>query len=89
MTFTFLTLPPKNKFDPAQNITNADRKADQVFRDYMLKLDILVSVMAGGTLPLLNMSNLANAANDAAAALAGVPVSGVYRNGSVLMVRVS
>jgi hypothetical protein len=28
-----------------------------------------------------------NAANDAAAASAGVPVNGVYRNGSVLMVR--
>ena len=35
-----------------------------------------------GTLP-------ANAANDAAAASAGVPVGGVYRNGSVLMVRVA
>jgi hypothetical protein len=29
-----------------------------------------------------------NAANDAAAATAGVPVAGVYRNGSVMMVRV-
>jgi hypothetical protein len=28
-----------------------------------------------------------NAANDAAAATAGVPVNGIYRNGSVLMVR--
>jgi hypothetical protein len=30
-----------------------------------------------------------NAANDAAAATAGVPVNGIYRNGSVLMVRVT
>lgn len=30
-----------------------------------------------------------NAANDAAAAAAGVPVGGVYRNGSVLMIRVT
>jgi hypothetical protein len=30
-----------------------------------------------------------NAANDAAAATAGVPVNGVYRNGSILMVRVA
>ena len=30
-----------------------------------------------------------NAANDAAAATAGVPVKGVYRNGSPLMVRVT
>lgn len=31
---------------------------------------------------------LVNAANDAAAAGAGVPIGGMYRNGSVLMVRV-
>lgn len=30
-----------------------------------------------------------NAANDAAAATAGVPINGMYRNGSVLMVRVA
>jgi hypothetical protein len=30
-----------------------------------------------------------NAANDAAAASAGVPVDGMYRNGSALMVRVA
>ena len=33
--------------------------------------------------------SLPNAANDAAAASAGVEVGGFYRNGSVLMVRVS
>lgn len=33
------------------------------------------------------LSALANAADDAAAATAGVPVGGLYRNGSVLMVR--
>jgi hypothetical protein len=32
---------------------------------------------------------LPTAANDAAAATAGVPVGGTYRNGSVLMVRVA
>lgn len=32
---------------------------------------------------------LANYANDAAAAVGGVPVGSCYRNGSVLMVRVS
>lgn len=37
--------------------------------------------------PLL--SNLGNYANDAAAASGGVPVGGVYRNGSVVQVRVS
>jgi hypothetical protein len=35
-----------------------------------------------------SFTGLANAANDGAAATAGVPVGGVYRNGSVLMIRV-
>ena len=39
------------------------------------------------TTPLID--GLVNAANDAAAAAAGVPVKGLYRNGSVLMVRVT
>lgn len=33
-------------------------------------------------------ASLGNYANDAAAAAGGVPVNGIYRNGSVLMVRV-
>jgi len=37
----------------------------------------------------LTLPVLTNAANDAAAASAGVPVGGVYRNGSVMMQRVS
>jgi hypothetical protein len=36
----------------------------------------------------ISTTNLQNAANDAAAAAAGVPVGGLYRNGSVLMIRV-
>lgn len=37
----------------------------------------------------VDLSGLANYANDTAAATGGVPVGGMYRNGSVLMVRVS
>lgn len=37
----------------------------------------------------LDTAGLANAANDAAAAAAGVPVGGWYRNGSVMMIRVA
>lgn len=37
----------------------------------------------------INFASLTNAANDAAAATAGVPVGSVYRNGSALMVRVA
>jgi hypothetical protein len=40
------------------------------------------------SVPFLPAAGLVNAANDAAAAAAGVPVNGTYRNGSVLMVRV-
>lgn len=45
-----------------------------------------------GALPASNLSGLAslpNYANDTAAAAGGVAVGGLYRNGSVLMVRVS
>lgn len=38
---------------------------------------------------LLDISSLVNAVDDAAAAAAGVPVGGMYRDGSVLMVRVA
>ena len=38
--------------------------------------------------PMVDASTLGNYANDAAAATGGVPVNGVYRNGSALMVRV-
>lgn len=37
----------------------------------------------------LNLTNLGDYANDAAAAVGGVPVLGLYRNGSVLQIRVS
>jgi len=36
-----------------------------------------------------NYANLKNATNDAAAATAGVAVGELYRNGSVLMVRIA
>jgi hypothetical protein len=40
------------------------------------------------TLDAPKLASLGNFANDAAAAAGGVPVTGVYRNGSVLMIRV-
>lgn len=38
---------------------------------------------------LISIASVGNYANDAAAAAAGVPVGGVYRNGSVLQIRVT
>ena len=67
----------RTKFNPQFPIVDKDGKVTQVFRDYMLALD-------AGALPLL-----VNAANDAAAAVAGVSVNEMYRNGSVLMIRVA
>lgn len=45
---------------------------------------LFMSAFAGGALPVLT-----NAVNDTAAAAAGVPVNHMYRNGSVLMVRIT
>jgi hypothetical protein len=55
-------------------------------------LDLVGSVVSfrpGGTERLTINGALGNYANDAAAAAAGVPVLGMYRNGSVLMIRVA
>lgn len=43
----------------------------------------------GGWEPLTPVLTIVDAADDAAAATAGVPVGGRYRNGSVLMIRVA
>jgi hypothetical protein len=79
-----VTLPAKTKFDPGFAIADKDGKPTQQFRDYLTKLDLVISL-------LLTNSNasLTNAANDAAAALAGVQVGQLYRNGSVIQVRVA
>lgn len=80
-----MTLPNKTKFDATfALVTTSDGKATQNFRGYMAGLDALVSALASGAAP-----NLTNAASDIAAAAAGVGVGSIYRNGSVLMVRVT
>lgn len=47
------------------------------------------SSSSGGWEPYPSLSSLQDAANDGAAASAGVEVGGLYRNGSALMIRVS
>jgi hypothetical protein len=79
-----VSLPGKNRFDPSFAITDKGDRPSQLFRDYMRAFDALVVAMAAGGVP----NNLVNAANDGAAAAAGVSVGNMYRNGSVLMVRV-
>lgn len=50
---------------------------------------ISVPAVADGTLSLTKESGalLGNFVNDAAAASGGVPIGGLYRNGSIVMVR--
>ena len=79
-----MTLPTKSRFDPQFPLIDKDGRPTQFFRDYMTKLDALVAAIADGNAP----SNPVNAANDAAAAAAGVQVGQFYRNGSVWQVRV-
>lgn len=79
-----MTLPVKTKFDPSFPITDNAGLPTQLFRDYMVKMDALVAALANGNAP----NNLVNAANDAAAKSAGVAQGALYRNGSILMVRV-
>jgi hypothetical protein len=79
-----VSLPAKNKFDPQFPLVDSKGNATQQFRDYLSKLDVLVSSIAAGN----HSAGIVNAANDAAAAAAGVAVGQEYRNGSGLQVRV-
>ena len=77
-----MTLPTKNRFDPTLPIDDKGNMPSQIFRDYMTKLDALIVALSKGTAPAL-----VNAANDAAAARAGVGVGQLYRNGNAIQVR--
>jgi hypothetical protein len=77
-----VSLPQKTKFDPQFQVTTRDGNATQVFRDYLSRLDALVAALTTGA------TVLTNAANDGAAAAAGVQVGQLYRNGSVIQVRI-
>lgn len=78
-----MTLPAKKTFNPAFPIADGSGRPVQQFRDYVSSIDALLAALAAGGAPAL-----VNAANDAAAAKAGVAVNQFYRNGSVLQVRV-
>ncbi|WP_445222258.1 hypothetical protein ACKWRH_21625 [Bradyrhizobium sp. Pa8] len=79
-----MTLPVKDKkFDPSFALVDKDGRPTALFRDYMAMVDQLLTAMRAGNAP-----TLINAANDAAAAVAGVNIGQFYRNGSVVMMRV-
>ena len=55
-------------------------------------LQFTVPAVPNGNLLLQNLAGavgLANYSNDSAAATGGVPIGGLYRNGSVVMIRVA
>lgn len=79
-----MTLPAKDKkFDPGFTLVDKDGRATPLFRDFMAQVDQLLTAMRAGNAPTLT-----DAANDAAAAAAGVAIGQLYRNGSVVQVRV-
>jgi len=78
-----VTLPAKNPL-PQTATSWLMAQGRQDLAQYLVKLDALVAALAAG-----NLGTLKNAANDAAAHNQGVGVGQFYRNGSVLMVRVT
>jgi len=80
--------PPKSPL-PQPNfpwVTKSEQPT-QPFAQYMAQLDATVRALAG--LMLGAPVQLTNAANDAAAAAAGVAVGQLYRTGSVVQIRVT
>jgi hypothetical protein len=96
-----MSLPTKSPVpQPALSWLTAQGRQD--FAQYLAKLDALVAALALDqpkldalvaalvTAPSFqNVGPLVNAANDGAAATAGVKVNQIYRNGSVVQIRVT
>ena len=74
-------------FPPPFIACSGEKSIKALFAVTMTETQAALSLNPGGGLAI-TASALGNYANDAAAAAGGVPVNGVYRNGSVLQVRV-
>jgi len=72
---------------PLPGITGDLQTVVAALQQLTIKVGDLIQQIAK-SVPFMSGAGLVNAANDAAAAAAGVPIAGMYRNGSVLMVRV-
>lgn len=74
------------------DVTDATKATGILFDDSGFKITnahgMTILTVDGAGMPVLSVSAMANHVNDNAARRGGVPVGGVYRNGSVLMVRV-
>ena len=73
---------------PLSNMSGDLQTVVNALQQMTVKIGDLIKQIAT-SIPFLPTAGLVNAANDAAAAAAGVPLNGIYRNGSVLMVRVT
>lgn len=78
-----MTLPSKTPL-PQAVIAWLSQQGRQDYAQYVSKLDALVTALSGG-----NFGTLVNAANDAAAARAGVAVGQAYQNNGILRVRLT
>ena len=80
---------------PGKRLTIRQRYVVETGGGYRLRMNLFadteVSVPSRGTLMVEEapLVQLVNAATDAAAAAAGVPVNGLYRNGGAVMVRLA
>jgi len=75
---TFLMPQPPVNQPVAERGTNV---LTTVWRNYLQRLDLMFRQAQIGP--------LANAANDGAAATAGVPINGLYRNGNAVQIRLT
>ena len=76
-------LPTKKPLlQPTFPLVDGQGRPTQSFGEYLRALDTVVTAFASG------LNGLPNAANDGAAAAAGVPIGGLYRTGSQISVRV-
>jgi hypothetical protein len=80
MAVTIVSKPPSN----TKVLTDTQVK-ENTFNEAWARFLFNLWAHASG----LFLNNLINAANDGAAAAAGVPIGAFYRNGSVLMIRVA
>ena len=78
-----MTLPAKTPL-PQAAISWFSQQGRDDYAQYIARLDALIAALSGG-----NFGTLVNAANDAAAARAGVAVGQAYQNNGVLRVRLT
>lgn len=80
-----MALTQPKPLPPPQHVPIAGDGAMPVaWQQWVASVDALLRLLA-----LPNVGTLVNAANDAAAAAAGVAIGGLYRNGSAVQIRVT